>query len=379
MNNHLPNKIKILFFIDNLRSGGKERRFTELLKSLSYREDISFEIVLMDKEIHYREILNLNINIHYLIRQTKKDLSIFKKFYKICNSYSPDIVHCWDGMTAIYAALTCKILRINLINGMVVDTPVVQNIFNKIWLRAKLTFPFSTLIIGNSEAGLKAYKAPLKKSVCIYNGANLKRFINLKNPTILRNQILGEENCNLFIIGMVASFGDRKDYNTLIEASKILIPKYPNIRFILVGDGPNLSPIKNSLSPHLLKKIFFLGKRSDVEDIVNTFDVGVLLTNSKVHGEGISNSILEYMALGKPVIATKGGGTSEIVINNKTGFLINYNNINQLVEKIDELIPRKDLLNSLGKNGKKLVHEKFDINVILKKYVETYKTVLLIK
>ena len=79
-------------------------------------------------------------------------------------------------MTAVYAIPACKLLNIKLINGMVVDTPVKKNILNKNWLRARLTFPFSDLIIGNSKAGLIAYKAPTKKSRCIYNGMDFERF-----------------------------------------------------------------------------------------------------------------------------------------------------------------------------------------------------------
>ena len=94
---------------------------------------------------------------------------------------------------------------------------------------------------------------------------------------------------------------------------------------------------KVSVPVSLLNKIIFLGKRSNVESIINIFDVGILLTNSKVHGEGISNSIMEYMALGKPVIATRGGGTNEVVIEGENGYLIDPFNEDQLIEKIENV------------------------------------------
>jgi glycosyltransferase involved in cell wall biosynthesis len=230
---------------------------------------------------------------------------------------------------------------------MIVDTPVKQSITNKYWFRGKLTFPFSTIVIGNSEAGILAYGAPAKKSICVYNGMALSRFQNLKDPVLMRKEIYGEDAEDVFIVGMVAAFHDRKDYKTLIRAAIILTPLYSNLRFVLVGNGENLSDVKSIVPDSLLHKIKFLGRRSDVESIINIFDIGVLLTNTKVHGEGISNSIIEYMALCKPVIATRGGGTNEAVIENKNGFLIDDSNENQLAEKIGLLINDRDLMYNL--------------------------------
>jgi glycosyltransferase involved in cell wall biosynthesis len=366
--------MKILFFIDCLIAGGKERRLTELMKALNARPDIEFELVVMSKEIHYKEVLNLGINIHYLIRKTKKDISVFQNFYKICKDYNPDIVHCWDSMTAIYSVPACKLLNIKLVNGMVIDTPV-NHLLNKHWLRAKLTFPFSTIIIGNSKAGLAAYNASRKKSVCIYNGMDLSRFDKLKEPSIIRKEIFGDES-NLFVAGMVAAFEDRKDYKTLIRGAINLISKNDKVRFILIGDGVDFLKMKKSIPPSLLNKIIFLGRRSDVESIANIFDVGILLTNAKVHGEGISNSIIEYMALGKPVIATRGGGTNEAVLDTYSGYLIDPDNETQLIEKLEMLIEQKSRVGELGKKGSQIVREKFDLKIMANHYMTVYQNLL---
>lgn len=368
--------MKILFFIDSLRAGGKERRCVELLKGLSASFDINFEIVVMNENIHYKEVFSLNTKIHYLIRKTKKDLSVFRKFYNISKEYKPDIVHCWNDMTAVIAVPTCKLLNIKLVNGMVTDTPVHQNIMNKSWFRAKLTFTFSNKIIGNSKAGLIGYGASPKKSSCIYNGMDLNRFKNLKDPNVLRKEIFGNDHENVFVVGMVAAFEPRKDYRTLIKAAVSLIALNNSIRFILVGDGTDFIQIKNSVPPEFSDKIIFLGKRNDVESIVNLFDVGVLLTNSKVHGEGISNSIIEYMALGKPVIATRGGGTNEVVIDRQNGYLINPDDSNQMVQYIQTMIDDKKLVTQLGSKSYEMAHAIFDLKIMTENYIQMYQQVL---
>ncbi|RNI37482.1 glycosyltransferase [Hanamia caeni] len=368
--------MKILFFIDNLRAGGKERRCVELMKALQYSPDISFEIVVMDESIHYTQVFSLNKKIHYIIRKTKKDLSVFRKFYNICKEYKPDIVHCWNDMTAVIAVPTCKLLKIKLVNGMVIDTPIRQNIINKSWLRAKLTFGFSNKIIGNSKAGLAAYGAPAKKSQCVYNGMDFNRFKNLKDLAVVRKEVFGDDFSKYFVCGMVAAFEPRKDYETFIKSAVCLIESNESIRFILVGDGADFHRIKESVPTRFSNKIIFLGQRNDVESIVNLFDIGVLLTNSKVHGEGISNSIIEYMALAKPVIATRGGGTNEVVIDNQNGFLIDNYDSGQLVHYIEKLIADKDLRKELGSNAYEMAHSVFNVKLMTENYIKIYQQVL---
>jgi len=366
--------MKILFFMNGLHPGGKERRMLELMKELKLRKGIDFELVLMNREINYPEILKMDIKLHFLIRKSKKDLSIFRKFYKLCKEFRPDIIHCWDSMTVFYAIPACKFLNIKLMNGMVVDTPVKKNIFNKNWLRARLTFPFSDIIIGNSLAGLSAYKAPARKSQCIYNGMDLARFTNLKTPSNIRKEIFGNDSDDIFIAGMVAAFEERKDYKTLIEAAMKLIPNNNKLRFVLVGGGSLLNEIKSTVPASFENKIIFLGKKIKVETIINIFDVGVLLTNAKIHGEGISNSIIEYMALGKPVIATKGGGTNEVVFENQNGHLVDAGSSDHLVEKI-EAIMKDENREILGEKGKQMVHTKFDLKIMTTQYIDFYQRI----
>lgn len=365
--------MKVLFFIEGMTAGGKERRLTELMKALRLRSDIQFELVVMTREIHYQEIFNLNIKIHYLIRKGKKDMSIFQKFYKICRSYKPDIVHCWDSMTAVYSSPICKFLNIKFVNGMVVDTPMPQDMSNVHWRRARLTFPFSNIIIGNSKAGLLGYNAPTRKSTCIHNGMDLSRFEKVKNSSLILEEMLGPGSTNILIVGMVAQFdAERKDYGTLIEAAKSVMKSNDALRFILVGEGPDFDKIKSSVPDSLLNKIIFPGKRSDVESIVNIFDIGILLTNTKLHGEGISNAIIEYMALGKPVIATRSGGTEEIVEDQKTGFLISPFDSTELIEKMEVLINHPELRSKMGTAGKERIQKCFSIDKMVSKFISVY-------
>jgi len=357
--------MRILFFTDTLDVGGKERRLTELIKALNLLKEIDFELVVMSKDIHYKEILDLGIKIHYITRKTKHDVSVFYRFYKLCKSYKPDFVHCWDSMTAIYLIPACKLLNIKLINGMVIDSPVKRNIFNKYYLRAKLTFPFSDAIIGNSKAGLLAYRAPENKSIVIHNGFAFNRTKNLTSMEDIRKELKIDSG---YIVGMVASFSDNKDYPTFFKAAETLLEHRKDITFLAIGNRTDSEDSRNLISGQYLGQFRLLGRKSNPESFINAMDICILSTFT----EGISNSIMEYMALGKPVIATEGGGTKEIVDEGVTGLLIGQSDPAQLASKIEMLLNNEGLRSEMGKKGNERVSELFSIEQMTGKYVDLY-------
>lgn len=358
--------IKVLFFTDGLVPGGKERRLVELMKGLKQFPIIDYEIVIMNPEVHYREVYSFGRKIHFLERKTKKDIKIFLRFYRICSHFKPDVIHCWDSMTSVYAVPASRMLKIKFINGMVVDAPENQTFTNKDWFRARITFPFSDIIVGNSKAGLKAYNAPNQKSKVIYNGFNFNRLEGLRSKEIVKEEL----NINSkYIIGMVASFCILKDYKTFYQAAKLLLNEGADVTFLAIGQGTDSQESKNLIEDNLIKSFKLLGTKSDIESYINVMDICVLST----YTEGISNSILEYMALQKPVIATSGGGTNEIVVDNETGFLINPSSPNELAARMKILLNDGGLCKTMGEAGKKRVNELFSIDKMLIQYIDLYK------
>lgn len=347
-------------------AGGKERRLTELMKAFKTDPAIRFELVVMTREIHYQEVFDLGIKIHYLIRKTKKDLSVFNKFYKICKEYKPDIVHCWDSMTAVYSIPACKLLHIKFVNGMIVDAPQEQNIFNKNWLRAKLTFLFSNIIIGNSKAGLTAYSAPKRKSFFIYNGFNFNRTNNITAKELIVDQL---DIKTKYLVGMVATFSVYKDYKTYFKAAQLLLSKRNDICFMAIGADTDSAAAREFIDEKYTDHFKLLGKRSGVESLINAMDVCVLSTFT----EGISNSILEYMAMGKPVVASSGGGTNEIVDDARTGFIIKPSDPEALANKIEILLNDAGLRTKMGMAGQERIRSVFSLDHMATEYLSFYK------
>ena len=364
--------MKILHFTDSLRAGGKERQLVELLKGLSLHKDIICELAIMSHNIHYTAVNNLGIKKHYLIRKNKKDPRILVKLYKLCKEFKPDIIHSWDSMTSVYAVPVAKMLGIKLINGMIRDSAPLK-LFGKAHVRSKITFPFSDRVVANSNAGLKAYNAPVRKSMCIYNGFDFNRIRNLQDKNTVRRKF----NINTEkVVGMVATFSNNKDYDTFITAAQSILQARENVTFLAIGDGVNLEKCRKLVKTQFQDRFRFLGKQNNVESIINIFDVGVLSTNTKVHGEGISNSIMEYMALGKPVVATNDGGTSEIVVDKQTGYLVPSGSPDILANKVESLLEDPETAKQMGEAGRKRLLEVFSLDIMTQKLAELYEVVL---
>ena len=365
--------MRILLVNDSLIRGGKERRMIELIKGLLGRKDLKVELVLLSDVIDYPEIHDLDIPIHILIRKPKKDPRVAFRIYDIANDFQPNIIHCWSSMSTMFSIYAAKKVAAKLINANIADAPRDLKIWGKQLLRAKLTFPFSDIVLSNSKAGLKAYQAPEKKGRYIYNGFDFNRINRLKKSDEIRTHFKIKTP---YVVGMIAAFYDRKDYYTYVEAAISITQQRTDVTFMAIGEGPLLEKCKAMVPAKMKSRILFTGRQNDVESIINIFTVGVLSTNLDVHGEGISNSIMEYMVLHKPVVATVGGGTNEIVFDGKNGFLIPEKSPTVMAEKINYLLDHPDEARAMGEEGRKLVFESFNLKNMTKNYCDLYQELL---
>lgn len=364
-------KIKILFFIGTLCSGGKERRLIELLSYLRKNTNYNLLVVLRRDQIEYSAFNELLISYKILTKKYNKgDKTLPIKFYKICKEYKPDIVHTWGSMPAFVSLLGIILLRIPHVNSQITDAPPnirgwsVQNVVNKI------NFRFSTIILANSYAGLKAYKIESKKCKVIYNGIRLERLNNLSDKQLIRKKY---GVFTSYAVIMVAAFSEYKDYDLFFEIAKIVNFKRNDVTFLAVGNGTHFERIKKKVFNDQIQNVVFTGKIDDVESLVNTCDIGVLISPN---GEGISNAIIEYMALGKPVIANDAGGTKEIVKHGINGYLIPNEPPEETASLINSLLEDKDKRLKMGEAGKRLIHESFTIDIMGKEFERVYKEVI---
>jgi glycosyltransferase involved in cell wall biosynthesis len=366
--------IKVLILNDQLTRGGKERRIAELVKYCRDHYNIIFEIVVIHDKIEYEDILATGYKVHALKWAEHKALDNMKRLVAITKAFNPDLIHSWSSMTDVIGVFLKFYTRKKLISSMIARVIPYRTLRDKDYLRALYTFPFMDFITSNTKAGIERYHAPKSRSLCIYNGFNFERSKNLHRAESLIRQHKLE---NKFVVGMVAAFAERKDQETFINAALSLLEKMPGkFAFILVGYGPYEQARIGQSGKHFQDDIIFTGMCSFVEEYINIFDIGVLCTNSAFHGEGISNSILEYMAMAKPVIATDGMGTREIVDDTVTGFLVQPK-LPQLVEdKILYIMNHPEEARQMGLNGQQKVREHFSISAMCSSFIKIYEKLI---
>ncbi len=366
--------MKVLMSIERLGFGGKERLFVELVKYLAEETSIELYVVFSNSKIEYTEFYDFNENnVKYdIIEDGKKNkLKAFLKFFKICKSFKPDIIHTWGNKSTFYALPAKILLNIPLVNYQITAAPPHINWFSLYGVMAKLNFKFSDIIVANSYAGLISFNIN-KKSNVIYNGMNLKRFLNLIDKQTIKEKY---EVSTEYAIIKVASFTKMKDYSRFINIAKKMKTIRDDISFIAVGDGPNLDKIKHRVEIEDISNVIFTGRIDDLESLIAACDIGILLSP---RGEGISCAITEYMALGLPVIANDIGGTREIV-NENNGFLINNETEIEIVEKINTLLDNKTLAEKLGKNAKDIIYREFPIEAMGEKFKNLYEAIIKLK
>jgi glycosyltransferase involved in cell wall biosynthesis len=359
--------LKIVHVTNSLGPGGMERQLVDLMAGLIDQGAFTIDLVMLSHDVHYSSLYDMDIKIHYVPRRYRKDLTVFVRLYNLFRTIRPDIIHVWQSMNAVYSLPSSVLLGIPMVNGMIRIAPDRLDFTN--WSRSWFTSIFSQKVVSNSLAGLKSYKVKMKKGVCIYNGFDFNRTKAIENSIHVREKIgLGD----VLIIGMVASFSDKKDHRTILLAAQNILRSRSDVGFVFVGDGPMLEESRQLVEERFRDKVKFLGNRSDVESLVNVFDIGVLSTFT----EGISNSIMEYMAFEKPVVATEGGGTKEIVKDGETGLLVKKWDPVDMADKLLMLINNKELRTAMGKAGKRYLMENFSYGAMINSYISLYKSLI---
>jgi len=360
--------IRVLHLLDSLRVGGKERQAVELLKGLRRFTDVQLLVVTMGEEQFYvPDVERLEIPLLYLVRKMRWDPFIFGRLDALLKKFRPHILHTNSDIATLYALPLCKMRRVRLVNG------AIRNAFSGKgfrWKTERLLLRLSDARVANSMAGLasRGFRQTDKGNYVIHNGFDTDRFeaASARAPGQFDFGCAGKK-----AVGMVAEFSDFKDYPTFLRAARMVLKKRDDVVFIAVGGGKNLAACKQLVAGGG-DGIRFLGERKDIEAIVSALQIGVLCTFT----EGISNSVMEFMAAGKPVVVTDGGGSREIVTDGENGFLVPRSNPEVLAQKMELLLNDSALARKFGGAGKVHLQRHFSLGQLVERTMRMYRDVL---
>jgi glycosyltransferase involved in cell wall biosynthesis len=361
--------------------GGAEKN---LLTIMSHINRDRFKVTLytfqlenpMTKILAHRNIHCLQISYPTTIRGLLKFFALSKKI----REKRFNILHSYFEGSDIWGTLLAKLAGIPVIISSKRDMGFLKN--KKILTAYKFVNPFVTKIISVSEAVRHQVnlqeKVNLNKIVTIYNGVDYNTYINSNHKDTLKLQL--KLNPSAPIVGVLANIKPIKGIEFFIHTASRVLKQYPQTQFIVVGAClPNeesrtyydkLKTLVRELN--LKNSFFFIGERSDIPDILSVMDISVLPSLS----EGFSNTVIESMAAGKPLVVTNVGGNSEAVVHGETGLIVPPKNINKLAEAISFLLADKILAKRMGEAGRRRIKENFSIEKMVAEvenlYIKTF-------
>lgn len=213
---------------------------------------------------------------------------------------------------------------------------------------------------------------PKRKLRRIYNGIDAARYVSSNNGRV-RHELGFPPGAP--VVGMVANLRPSKGHEYFIRAARQVAAAVPEARFVAAGDThPQLiGPMRGLLAEMDLEdRFFFLGFRSDVADILSAIDVFVLPSTS----EGFPLVTLEAMAAGKPLVATRTGGTDEIVVDGETGYLVPPADAGALAGRILALLTDPPRAAEFGRRGRERVNRSFTLAGMTREYEKLYDELL---
>ncbi|HEX6463187.1 MAG TPA: glycosyltransferase [Vicinamibacterales bacterium] len=174
------------------------------------------------------------------------------------------------------------------------------------------------------------------------------------------------------VVGNVAALVPHKGQRHLIEAAAIVVPKVPDARFVIAGEGELRAALERQIRERGLEKhVFLAGFRPDILSVHKAFDIFVMSSVT----EGLGTSLLDAMACGKPVVATTAGGMPEVVVDGTTGLLVPPRDHEALAGAIVSLLRDEALRRRMGLAGEARVREQFSADRMVRETLNVYERV----
>jgi glycosyltransferase involved in cell wall biosynthesis len=174
-------------------------------------------------------------------------------------------------------------------------------------------------------------------------------------------------------IGIVANLRPVKNLDLLVRAAALLKASHPNLRFQIAGEGDSRAELESLIVELGLQERFdLLGAVSDIPAFLRTLDVAVLCSRS----EGSPNSIMEYMAAARPIVATAVGGCTELLQHEQNGLLVPPSDFQQLAAGIDRLLQNRELAVRLGTNARRRALAEYGVDLQARRYEDFYRDLM---
>jgi L-malate glycosyltransferase len=358
-------RLRVAQVVPTLTVGGAEKLAMRLTLRLMDRAESVF-LCSAGGEPFEPVLRDVGARLEMIPRPRQRPLALARAslaLARILRRERPDVIHAHNPLCGVVSALARLLAR----QPQIAIVTTYHGLLPRRHQRAARALAASSdVVVGVSPAAtsdLAAGGFPVDQVATIPNGIDMNGRVE---PTAVRAEFDLEEAELLVSVGR---YVEEKDYPTLVEAVGLLISKHPRLRALIVGEGSLDRALQKKIDDAGLEKIVKLtGLRKDAIDITSAADVFVLSSVS----EGLPLALLEAMAHGRAVVATRAGGTSDVIADGESGILVPMENPSALAEAIGRVLDDPILRTRLGEAGRTYVARFHSEDTMLGGYEELY-------
>jgi glycosyltransferase involved in cell wall biosynthesis len=370
---------RVLHLIHGFLEGGSEHQMIQLTGLLHQSGQYKvYAASLSTGGLLREEIERLGIRVTDYPLTSFYDRNMLNQLWRCARflkAHQVDIVHTHDFYSNIFGMIAAALIRVPARIASRRETTGTRSSAQK--RVERYAFRLAHTVIANAAAVQKQLiteGVPAEKILTIYNGIDKDRFTSTASDAEMRRLINLTGTHNRRLITLVANFNyEVKDQATFLRAARRVLSAVPEAAFVFAGEGA-LKETMQKLAEDLgvRNSCFFLGRCARVPELLALSEICVLSSKA----EGFSNSILEYMAAARPVVATNVGGASEAIVDGLTGYLVPAGNDEQMAERITSLLREPKRGTVMGANGRRVVEDKFSTEARLISTIRLYERLL---
>ena len=359
----------VLQVVLRLDPGGTERLVIEMVRRLHTR--VPMAVCCLDAAGAWADrVTSLGVPLHVLDRQPGFDPRLSWRLAAIARRVGADVLHCHHYSPFVYGRLASMLApgtrAVYTEHGRLSDNPPSM----KRWAVNHLIMAGARDLFAVSHdlrAHLRQEAVPARMQV-IWNGVDPGEAPLPGSGAAARMQ-LGVASDD-WVVGAVARLDPVKDFVMLVEAVTIAARVHPRLRLVIIGDGPERATIEQAIARHgAASHVRLLGHRDDVRALLAGVDV---FANSST-SEGISLTLLEAMAAELPIVATRVGGTPEVVVEGRTGLLAPARDAAGFAGALIEASADPTRARAWGLEGRRRLLAHFTIDEMVRRYEEVYR------
>lgn len=359
--------IRLLIVIDELDIGGTEQQIFELVKRLDRQKYLPMVCCFRPGRVA-KEIEMLGVQVFRLRKKGKLDLSLLFALVSLMRRQQIDLIQTYLFTANTWARLAAIIARVPLIITSERNVNMWEERYKQLLGRVLDYWTQRTIANSNAVQEYLVGKgiAP-QKIMVINNGVDSNRFALTDTPESVKIGLAIPTHHQ--VVGLIARLEPAKDVATFLRAAALVAQQRQDVSFLIVGGGSLQDNLEREARQLQLDgRVFFTGPRRDIPHLLSMCDISVLSSLK----EGMSNTIMESMAAGKPIVATKVGGNAELIVDGETGFLTPTHDPSALATAIQKILDDPALAQRMGQQAKVRIAQLFSAESLVTRTEHLY-------